>query len=178
MRNRISLSIVLLVAGSQLACSSSATTAVEPAVPQAAPEQEEVGIASIPEKSEKLSNVSISERIRQACGIAESDTFFAYNSSKVSPAAERLLQKLADCFSTGPLKDERMNLVGHTDPRGEDEFNLSLGGRRAENVKSKIVTLGLGEDHVVTVSRGELEARGEDESGWARDRKVEVKIVE
>jgi outer membrane protein OmpA-like peptidoglycan-associated protein len=30
----------------------------------------------------------------------------------------------------------------------------------------------------MTTSRGELEARGADEDGWARDRRVEVSIVD
>jgi peptidoglycan-associated lipoprotein len=85
-----------------------------------------------------------------------------------------VLKQLADCFSTGPLKGRQMRLVGHADPRGEPEYNLTLGGRRADNVKSFIAKQGLAEEQMSTTSRGEMDATGTDEASWARDRRVDV----
>jgi peptidoglycan-associated lipoprotein len=71
-----------------------------------------------------------------------------------------------------------MQLVGHADPRGSDEYNMVLASRRAENVKAALLPMGMPESRVSTSSRGEMDATGEDEEGWALDRKVEVMLKE
>lgn len=120
------------------------------------------------------SSVAIAEDIRRACGISDSEAFFDYDSSHVREKDKAVLKKLADCFTTGPLKGREMRLVGHADPRGDEGYNYVLGQRRADNVKSAIVGVGMTTNHVVTSSRGEHEATGGDETGWAKDRRVEV----
>jgi peptidoglycan-associated lipoprotein len=122
--------------------------------------------------------VKVSDRIREACGLSEHEAHFQYNSAKVTSEANGLLQKLADCFSAGPLAGERMALVGHTDPRGDEEYNMVLGGRRSDAVGSAIGKKGLATDKIQTTSRGEAEARGSDESGWRMDRRVYIDVAE
>ena len=127
-----------------------------------------------PESIANQSQINISDEILRACGITESDAFFAFDSANVREQDARVLKQLADCFSTGPLKGRQMRLVGHADPRGEPEYNLTLGGRRADNVKSFIAKQGLAEEQMSTTSRGEMDATGTDEASWARDRRVDV----
>lgn len=131
-----------------------------------------------PGPAENTASVSISESIRKACGLPETDAHFDYNSSNVTPQADRVLSGLATCFTVGPLKGRGMKLVGHADPRGESEYNLLLGGRRADHVSAALSEKGLAESRMATSSRGEMDATGEDESGWARDRKVEVMLAD
>jgi peptidoglycan-associated lipoprotein len=112
------------------------------------------------------SNINISDEIRKACGITDAEAFFSYDSANVRPQDKTVLKKLADCFSTGP--------VGHADPRGEEEYNMVLGGRRADNVKSAIAAEGLSAAKIATTSRGKLDATGTEEASWAKDRRVDV----
>jgi len=120
------------------------------------------------------SNINISDEIRKACGITDAEAFFSYDSANVRPQDKSVLKKLADCFSTGPLKGRELRLVGHADPRGEEEYNMVLGGRRADNVKSAIAAEGLSAAKIATTSRGKLDATGTDEASWAKDRRVDV----
>jgi len=120
------------------------------------------------------SNINISDEIRKACGITDTEAFFAYDSANVRPQDRGVLKKLADCFSTGPLKGRELRLVGHADPRGDDEYNIVLGGRRADNVKTGISAQGLAASKIATTSRGKLDATGTDEPSWAKDRRVDV----
>jgi peptidoglycan-associated lipoprotein len=69
-----------------------------------------------------------------------------------------------------------MKLVGHADPRGEDEYNMVLGGRRADNIRSAIVAAGLDGAKVNSTSRGEMDASGTDEASWAEDRRVDIML--
>ena len=127
-----------------------------------------------PSDDPSRSNINISDEIKKACGITDAEAFFAYDSANVRPQDKAVLKKLADCFMTGPLKGRELRLVGHADPRGEEEYNVVLGGRRADNVKTSIAAEGLTASKIATTSRGELDATGTDEASWAKDRRVDV----
>jgi peptidoglycan-associated lipoprotein len=120
------------------------------------------------------SQINISDEIKKACGISDADAYFAFDSANIRDQDHKVLGQLADCFSKGPLKGREMRLVGHADPRGEPEYNIVLGGRRADNVKGFIVQKGLASDQVATSSRGEMDATGTDDASYARDRRVDV----
>jgi len=128
----------------------------------------------VPSKSQ----INISEEIRRACGISDTDAFFAFDSAQIRPQDHKVLGQLADCFLKGPLKGRMMRLVGHADPRGDDEYNMVLGGRRADSVRQFIVQKGLPQNRMETTSRGKMDATGTDEAGWARDRRVDVVLAQ
>lgn len=171
--NKTTMTQVSTVALLALAACSDPPPPQTPATPPAAEPAEPA--ADIPEKNPEQGDLVISDRIRQLCGIDDASAYFPYNSSKLTDSTRALLQKLADCFSTGPLSGEKMHLVGHADPRGDEEYNLALGHRRADAVKRLFVDFKLAADRIETTSRGEADATGSDEESWARDRKVEVK---
>jgi len=127
-----------------------------------------------PDDNPNQSNIRVSEDIKKACGLSDADAYFAYNSDAVRESDRAVLKKIADCFTTGPLKGRQMKLVGHADPRSEEEYNLLLGGRRADNVKGAIIAAGMDQAKVTSTSRGELDATGTDEASWARDRRVDI----
>ena len=141
-----------------------------PAAAEPAPPPEKAG--DVPTRS----NINISDDIKKACGLSDADAYFAFDSANVRPQDHAVLQKLAACFSTGPLKGRTMRLVGHADPRGDEEYNMVLGGRRADNVKNAIAGAGLDSSKMLTTSRGEMDATGTDEAGWEKDRRVDVML--
>ncbi|MBI5532393.1 MAG: OmpA family protein [Deltaproteobacteria bacterium] len=102
---------------------------------------------------------------------------FAYNSHTVREQFQQSLVVLADCMKTGALSGKSLLTVGHADPRGEEDYNLALGGRRADAVRSALQSLGVDASRVEVSSRGEVDASGTDEAGWAQDRRVDVKLV-
>jgi peptidoglycan-associated lipoprotein len=121
-------------------------------------------------------SVHIDDKIIKACGDLPT-AHFAFDSTQVEPDAARALDALARCFSTGPLKGRGVSLVGHADPRGEFDYNMALGQRRAGSVGDYLTSHGVGKGQVAASSRGEIEAVGTDEEGWARDRKVDVLLT-
>jgi peptidoglycan-associated lipoprotein len=122
-------------------------------------------------------SIHIDDKIIKACGDLPT-AHFAFDSVAIGPEAGGALDALARCFVSGPLKGRSMRLVGHADPRGETDYNLALGQKRAGSVANYLSQKGLDKAHVETLSKGALEATGTDEQGWARDRKVEVVLVE
>ena len=165
----LAMSFVVVACGSDPPPPAAAPDPVAPPPPAAPPVPPEKA-GDVPTRS----NINISEDIKKACGITDAEAFFAYDSANVRPQDKAVLTKLATCFSTGPLKGRQMRLVGHADPRGDEEYNMSLGNRRADNVKNAIVDAGLAAAQVATTSRGEMDATGTDEASWERDRRVDV----
>ena len=134
--------------------------------------------ASVAEqKSPKRSMVQISLEIQKACGISDDDAYFAFDSSKLEGNDKHTLKRIAVCFESGPLMGRSMRLIGHCDPRGTEEYNMALGGARADNVKDFLRDSGLMDHRMTTTSRGKLDARGTDEASWANDRRVDVTLA-
>jgi peptidoglycan-associated lipoprotein len=73
----------------------------------------------------------------------------------------------------------RIRVLGNTDNRGSDEYNLALGQRRAATVKRYLVSRGIAESRIETVSFGEERPamQGENEDAWAKNRRDEFEII-
>jgi peptidoglycan-associated lipoprotein len=174
-----SLSIAALVAG----CGSDVKPEAKTADDAAAPKAKTVAASKdtapkLDTKSPTSGSIQIDDKIIKACGDIPT-AHFAFDSASIGPDAQASLDALARCFVSGPLKGSKgMRLVGHADPRGEVEYNLALGQKRAGSVGEYLNTKGLEKSRVQTLSKGAFEATGTDEEGWAHDRKVDVTLAE
>ena len=120
--------------------------------------------------------MAISDEIRRLCGISDRDAYFAFDSSRVRSQDRSPLDGVARCFSTGPLKGRQLKLIGHADPRGEADYNMTLGLSRADAVGQYLVARGLKPASAKTTSRGSMDAAGTDEASWQKDRRVDVTL--
>jgi len=179
---RTALFLVLAVAGAfGCGCGSAASMpppsiwpkAVGVAEPvDAKPESKPEGI--------RAGSIAISDEIARICIIRNhigSAPRFAFDSDDIGDPERHILGLVARCFTTGPLRGRAMRLTGRTDPRGEDEYNMSLGDARATTVKGYLHSRGVDVRNISATSRGELDASGDDEGGWAHDRRVDIDLV-
>jgi peptidoglycan-associated lipoprotein len=97
--------------------------------------------------------------------------YFAMDSSRLDETARDRLWQDTRCIRERKLA--RVRLVGMTDPRGSEEYNLALGERRAQEASDFMRALGL-DATLQATSSGEEKAAGSEESGWAADRRVEL----
>lgn len=102
---------------------------------------------------------------------------FAFDSSLIAMDEMSLLQRLATCFTSGPLRGRDMTLIGRADPRGPSRYNMTLGEKRANAVQEVLVNLGVSSSKIATKSRGEKDATGKDDEGWQLDRRVDVDVA-
>jgi peptidoglycan-associated lipoprotein len=120
--------------------------------------------------------------ILTTCGIQDAPSgkspLFAFDSSALSSGDRRLLDEVAACLSTGALEGRTLKLTGRADPRGTEAYNLSLGDRRASRVGNYLALHGMIAAKLDERSRGALDAIGNDEPGWAMDRRVDVDLAE
>jgi peptidoglycan-associated lipoprotein len=72
-----------------------------------------------------------------------------------------------------------IRIGGHTDERGSDEYNLALGQRRSASAKRYLVSRGISESRIETVSFGKERpaAQGSNEDAWAKNRRDEFEII-
>ena len=78
------------------------------------------------------------------------------------------------------VNDYDVTIIGHTDSKGTNEYNMKLGMRRAESVKAKMIEFGVPASRIVGVeSRGEEEpvATNDTAEGRALNRRIEFKLV-
>ena len=71
----------------------------------------------------------------------------------------------------------RLRVEGHADERGTREYNIALGERRANAVRSYLVARGASRSQIEVISYGEEKPAvlGGGESSWAQNRRVELK---
>ncbi len=109
------------------------------------------------------------------CGIDAARAQFDYDSAKFDEQAKSTVAELADCFATGPLAGHEVEIVGHADPRGPDEYNDELGMSRAEAVAKLFVNNGVPEAKLEVESHGEDHAHDNPDK-WPLDRRVDVQL--
>lgn len=146
---------------------------VTPAAASIQPPEQAAASAPAP-NTPTAANVYISEEILRACNIPDADAYFAFDSSRLTSFDGVPLDAVATCFTSGPLAGRKMQLVGHADPRGPTDYNMTLGQSRADSVATYLEGRGLGTAVITTTSRGAMDATGRDETGWAHDRRVDI----
>ncbi len=100
--------------------------------------------------------------------------YFDYDEARLTAGAIEALRKNAR-FIKDNGDGARVQISGHCDERGTQEYNLALGQRRAEVVRDYLVSLGLPASQFVTVSYGEEDplTSEHNEEAWAKNRRVE-----
>lgn len=74
---------------------------------------------------------------------------------------------------------DRVQLTGHTDDTGADDYNVALGDRRAAFIQERLVTQGIDASRIRRDSRGEKEpvSSNASEAGKSLNRRVDITII-
>lgn len=120
--------------------------------------------------------LTIDAALMERCGLQEAKIYFPYDSAEVKGGGDERVRSMANCLVSGNLRGKELVLVGHTDPRGTEEYNKELGKSRAEAIADLLIAEGLPKDKVVIRSAGESGA-SEDQADWPSDRRVAVAVV-
>lgn len=98
---------------------------------------------------------------------------FSFDKSNVSDEYITIIKGIVDFLQ----KNSQSNIIckGHTDQHGSEAYNLALGQRRAEAVKKELISNGIQEERIETVSLGENEPLtiAYNASAYAQNRRVE-----
>ena len=96
---------------------------------------------------------------------------FEVDQSTLTPAATQILNAQANWLLNNPGKT--IVIEGHADEQGTREYNLALGARRAAAVQTYLVSRGLTDDRLSTITYGKERplAICSDEACWSKNRR-------
>ncbi len=99
--------------------------------------------------------------------------YFDFDSSSLRPDALAILRENAELIKKAP--GIIVQVAGHCDERGTQEYNLALGERRALCVREHLMKLGVSGDRMITISYGEEfpAVQGNNEAAWSQNRRAE-----
>jgi len=99
------------------------------------------------------------------------DIHFAYNSSTILPEDAGVLQQIAAFLKRYP--QVILQIEGHCDERGTEEYNMALGSRRAGAARQFLADLSIDPNRLYTISYGEERPfdPGHSEAAWAVNRR-------
>lgn len=99
------------------------------------------------------------------------DVFFDYDQWAVRDDSRAPLQANSEWLKK--WSSTRITIEGHADARGSSEYNLALGSRRAAAVKEYLLTLGVADNRITVVSKGEEQpfCTDENEGCWRQNRR-------
>jgi peptidoglycan-associated lipoprotein len=102
---------------------------------------------------------------------AANTVYFDFDRATIKPGETGKIEEVAKYLQANPM--HAVQIEGHCDERGTEQYNLSLGERRALSVREYLVTAGIQPDRVFTISYGESRPAdpGHNEAAWAKNRR-------
>jgi peptidoglycan-associated lipoprotein len=100
------------------------------------------------------------------------DVNFDFDRYDLRSDAKEILKSHAAWLRANPQAS--VEVEGHCDERGTNEYNLALGAKRAESVKRYLVDLGILPGRISTISYGEELSicKEQNEACWAKNRRA------
>lgn len=108
---------------------------------------------------------------------ANQTVYFDFDKSIIKPGEASKLEEVVRRMQSMPGK--ALRIEGHCDERGTEEYNRSLGDRRALSVREWLAGHGLSADLVETISYGEDKPvdPSHTESAWSKNRRGEIILL-
>jgi outer membrane protein OmpA-like peptidoglycan-associated protein len=106
-----------------------------------------------------------------------SDVLFDFNKYTLKPGAREKMAKVAGILLAYP--GLKIQLEGHTDSIGSDEYNQKLSEQRANSVRDYLAGQGVPADNVTAVGLGKADpvASNDTNAGRERNRRVEMVVT-
>jgi len=104
--------------------------------------------------------------------------YFETNKEVLKPASHKILDLVAKTL-VKRADITQVQIVGHTDSRADDAYNIRLSKRRAEAVRAYLIGQGVAPERLLSVGKGETEPLDprETEMAWELNRRVEFVIL-
>lgn len=99
--------------------------------------------------------------------------YFELNKDSLTSESEQSVLEKSECWQDNNVQ---LRLEGHCDERGTTEYNIALGQRRADAVARFLMTQGILDGNLKTVSHGEEKpaVQGSTEAAYQQNRRVEI----
>ena len=103
------------------------------------------------------------------------DVLFDFDKYTLKPDARERLAKISGIVLAYP--DLKLQVEGHTDSIGSDEYNQTLSEKRAESVQGYLVSSGVLPDHVTAVGLGKADPVADNSTAAGRQLNRRVDMI-
>jgi len=102
---------------------------------------------------------------------------FAFDSAAIKSGEQSKLESVASALKSNA--SDKLLIEGNCDDRGTEEYNRSLGERRALAAREALAKLGVSPDRIRTISYGKDKPAdpGHDEAAWAKNRRDDFVLL-
>jgi peptidoglycan-associated lipoprotein len=99
------------------------------------------------------------------------DVYFDFDDASIRPDAREILNYKVEWLKAN--SSVSVTIEGHCDERGTEAYNIALGERRAQNIKSFLITNGIDNSRLDTISYGKEKPldQSHNETAWAKNRR-------
>jgi peptidoglycan-associated lipoprotein len=134
-----------------------------------------------PPKEAPVSRPAVTSDAPKAQAVAllrKTPIYFAFDRYDLDSVARADLQAKADLLKKYP--GIKVQIEGHCDSRGTEEYNLALGERRARAAYDYLLMLGVKPSQLATHSYGKMypAVRGNTEEAWSKNRRDEFNVTQ
>jgi peptidoglycan-associated lipoprotein len=176
---------VLVTLGAGIACKkpvpapvvdTSAEDAKRKAAEEEARKQREADEARRKAEAEEARRKAEADTYRKATESALKDINFDFDKYAIRDTDKAKLQGIADFLKQ--FGQAKLKIEGHCDERGTVEYNMALGEKRAAAAQAYLVSLGVSQDRLSTISFGKErpKVQGKDEESYLVNRRSEFKL--
>ncbi len=147
-----------------------------PSVPPVEPPPPPPVVTPVAPGEHPTANIDLNNFTQDREALAAYTVHFKYDSAVVEDAEQAHLASVAQALSDQNLK---LLVEGHCDERGTDEYNRSLGERRALALREALAKIGVDEMRIKTISYGKDKPvdTGHDEAAWSKNRRGEFVLL-
>ena len=109
--------------------------------------------------------------------LAGQTIYFAYDAAAIRPGEQSKIQAVAAALKSD--SSAKLLIEGDCDEHGTEEYNRSLGERRALSAREALVAAGIDPNRIATRSYGEDRPAdpGHDESAWSKNRRDDFVLL-
>lgn len=128
--------------------------------------------------SSSLKDLQEGKSSKTAASSPLQDVFFEFDRYDLTSDGRATLRANADWLKKNP--SSRVEIEGHCDERGTNEYNLALGAKRAQAARDFLASLGITADRLSTISYGEEipVCKEPNESCWKQNRRARFVIIQ
>jgi len=110
--------------------------------------------------------------------LAAETVYFDYDKNTVKPSEVPKIQRVAAYLKNNA--GANLRIEGNCDERGTEEYNRSLGERRALAIRELLMSEGVAAERVTTLSYGEDKPadQGHDEAAWSKNRRGDFVVLQ
>jgi outer membrane protein OmpA-like peptidoglycan-associated protein len=117
-------------------------------------------------------------KIEVGAKIVIKNVFFDFDKAELKTSSYPVLNRLLEYMLSGEI--QKVEISGHTDSYGKDDYNQKLSQRRVNSVKAFLRQNGITEDRMIAKGYGESQPAVSNDTpeNRAKNRRVEFKILE